>query len=60
MTKIYKNGTLHCIIDDADKAAEALQVLRDCYPDDIWSTSAIREFNNPIKIINLKKERKNV
>jgi len=36
MAKIYRNGTLHCIIDDAGKAAEALQALRDCYPDDIW------------------------
>jgi len=43
MAKIYRNGTLHCIIDDAGKAAEALQALRDCFPDDVWSAEGGEE-----------------
>mgnify|MGYP001568503983 CR=1 FL=1 len=37
MTYIYRNGELHAIVDDQNKAEEALAALRECYPQEKWT-----------------------
>jgi len=55
MTQIYKNGTLHCIIDDAEKADEAYKLLMKCFPSEKWEKKNVGKMKNFLKKLQGKR-----